>query len=138
MNHQAFVICLERATERLAHARATLTQLPLPAEILPAIDGRAMTRDAIETVYRRGLHRPHYPFELDTGNIGCFLSHRAAWQQIVERNLDAALVLEDDAHVDQALNYCEATNQLTVDMAMAWLFDHPMVPPPCENNPSAT
>ena len=103
MNHQAFVICLERATERLVHARATVAQLPLPAEILPAIDGRAMARDAIEAVYRRGLHRPHYPFELDTGNIGCFLSHRAAWQQIVERNLDAALVLEDDAHVDQAL-----------------------------------
>lgn len=94
---------MERATERLAHARETLTQLPLPAEILPAIDGRAMSRDEIEAVYHRGLHRPNYPFELDAGNIGCFLSHRAAWHQIVERNLDAALVLEDDAHVDQPL-----------------------------------
>ncbi|MEO1998264.1 MAG: glycosyltransferase family 25 protein, partial [Planctomycetaceae bacterium] len=103
VKHQAFVICMERASERLAHARATLTQLPLPAEILPAIDGRAMPRDAIEAVYHRCLHRPIYPFELDTGNIGCFLSHRAVWQQIVERNLDAALVLEDDAHVDQTL-----------------------------------
>jgi len=103
VNHQAFIICLERASERLAHARATLAQLPLPAEILPAIDGRAMPTDAIEAVYHRDLHRPNYPFELDTGNIGCFLSHRAVWRQIVERNLDAALVLEDDAHVDPAL-----------------------------------
>jgi glycosyl transferase family 25 len=103
VNYQAFVICMERATERLAHARATLTQLPLPAEILPAIDGRAMPREAIDAVYHRGLHRPSYPFELDAGNIGCFLSHRAAWQQIVERNLDAALVLEDDADVDEAI-----------------------------------
>jgi GR25 family glycosyltransferase involved in LPS biosynthesis len=103
VNHQAFVICLERATARLAHARATLTQLPLPAEILPAIDGRAMPPDAIEAVYHRCLHRPNYPFQLDAGNIGCFLSHRAVWQKIVEHNLDAALVLEDDAHVDPAL-----------------------------------
>jgi glycosyl transferase family 25 len=103
VNHLAFIICLERATERLANARATLTRLPLPAEILPAVDGRAMPCDAIEAVYHRCLHRPHYPFELDRGNIGCFLSHRAVWKQIVERDLDAALVLEDDAHVDQTL-----------------------------------
>lgn len=103
MNLHAFVICLERATERLAHARETLGQLPLPGEILPAIDGRAMSQDAIKAVYHRELHCPNYPFELDSGNIGCFLSHRAAWRQIVDRNLDAALVLEDDAHVDPAV-----------------------------------
>ena len=101
MNYIAFVISLERATERLAHASALLEQLSLPAEILPAVDGSAMLQQEIEAVYHRGLHRPNYPFELKAGEIGCFLSHRTAWKQIVERNLDAALILEDDVCIDR-------------------------------------
>lgn len=32
--------------------------------------------------------------------IGCFLSHRNAWEQVVDRNLSSALILEDDAEFD--------------------------------------
>jgi len=103
MNYRAFVISLERATERFAHAGTLAAQLPLPTEILPAVDGSAARPDEIEAVYHRGLHRPTYPFELKTGEIGCFLSHRTAWKQIVERNLSAALVLEDDVCIDRDL-----------------------------------
>jgi len=100
MKYQAFVICLERAATRLAHARTMLEQLPLSAEILPAVDGSALSKEEIEAVVRPARHQPIYPFEVDTGNIGCFLSHRNAWNLIVERNLDAALILEDDARID--------------------------------------
>lgn len=101
MKYRAFVISLERASTRRAHAEALLAELPLPAEILAAVDGRAMTPKEIGAVHQQDLYRPHYPFELDAGNVGCFLSHRAVWNQIVERELDAALVLEDDVRIDR-------------------------------------
>lgn len=101
MRHAAFVISLERATQRLAHARTLLTQISLPAEILPAVDGNAMSAEEISAVYQRVVHKPRYPAGLRTGEIGCFLSHRAAWRMIVERDLDAALILEDDVRINQ-------------------------------------
>src|SRR5690606_33896886 len=40
---------------------------------------------------------------LRRGEIGCFLSHRQIWAEILHRNLDAALILEDDLALDHAL-----------------------------------
>jgi hypothetical protein len=31
------------------------------------------------------LHRPRYPFALRAAEIGCFLSHRRAWREILDR-----------------------------------------------------
>ena len=101
MRHAAFVISLERATERFAYAQTLLSQLSLDAEILPAVDGSTMSVAQTAAIYRRSFHKPQYPFALRAGEIGCFLSHRNAWQQIVDRNLDAALILEDDVNIDQ-------------------------------------
>ncbi|TWT79080.1 Glycosyltransferase family 25 (LPS biosynthesis protein) [Planctomycetes bacterium CA13] len=100
MMARALVISLQRATTRLAHAQSLLAQLPLVAEILPAVDGAAMSKQEIDAVYARHLHQPRYPFELRVGEIGCFLSHRKAWQTIVDQDLDAALVMEDDVLID--------------------------------------
>ena len=47
-----------------------------------------------------GLFQPKYPFELRTGEIGAFLSHRACWQAILDEGLDAGLILEDDVALD--------------------------------------
>src|SRR5690606_21964870 len=43
---------------------------------------------------------PYYPFELRPAEIACFLSHRKAWAEIVEKKLDAGLVFEDDVGVE--------------------------------------
>jgi hypothetical protein len=36
-----------------------------------------------------------------SGEVGCFLGHRNAWRQIVERKPDAATFLEDDDCIGQ-------------------------------------
>ncbi len=100
MKSGAFIISLERSASRFEHAQSLLGKLSLPAEILSAVDGAAMSASEIASVYRRRLHAPRYPFELRGGEIGCFLSHRKAWQQIVDRDLDGALILEDDVLIE--------------------------------------
>lgn len=100
MRVEAFVIHLARAEQRRPQVETLRRALPMPAHVIEAVDGREMTRDEIASVYRPRLHRPHYPFPLGAGEIGCFLSHRKAWREIVARRLDAGLIVEDDITVD--------------------------------------
>lgn len=98
---EAFIIHLARAAARRRQVEHLLEACPVPASILEAVDGRALPSEQIDAVYaRQGLHRPRYPFALTAGEIGCFLSHRKAWQAIVDSGRDAGLVIEDDVEID--------------------------------------
>ena len=100
---KAFVIHLERAAGRRPSVEALLRALPIPGEILPAVDGRLLPAEAVKAAYVRARHAPRYPFALGPPEIGAFLSHRAAWRRIVDESLDHAVVFEDDAAVDPGL-----------------------------------
>ncbi|MEP5757933.1 MAG: glycosyltransferase family 25 protein [Litoreibacter sp.] len=102
-NLSSFVIHLDRAQGRKNHVARLLECLP-NAEVLDAVDGRAMSvEEQKELVPNRPILAPRYPFKLRPTEIGCFASHRAAWQQIVDRKLPYALIFEDDAVVDPVL-----------------------------------
>jgi GR25 family glycosyltransferase involved in LPS biosynthesis len=92
----AFIIHLERAVSRRPQVDWITAALPVPATIVPAVDGRAMNPDETAQVYQRHLFRPHYPFDLKPGEIGCFLSHRRCWQAILDSGKDGGLIIEDD------------------------------------------
>lgn len=101
---EAFIIHLARATARRPQVDRILAACPVPASIIGAVDGRALSSRDIDAVHsREPLHAPHYPFAMTVGEIGCFLSHRKAWQAIVDNGLDAGLVIEDDVEMDGAV-----------------------------------
>lgn len=100
MKAKAFIIHLPRAQARRAQAEELVRLLPMSAEILEAVDGLALSEAHIEAVYRRHLHSPRYPFELRKQEIGCFLSHRKAWQAIADSDLDFGLIVEDDVELE--------------------------------------
>lgn len=102
MDIKAFIIHLERAAGRRPQVDRLRSALPAPTDVLAAVDGRALSDSGIAAVHRPGLHRPQYPFALSRTEIACFLSHRRAWQAILDQDLDAALVVEDDATIDAA------------------------------------
>lgn len=99
MTVKAFVIHLPRAVARRPQVESLRLSLPLPVEVLDAVDGQLLSADEIGRVAVSGLHRPAYPFPLSANEVACFLSHRAAWRRIVDEGLDAGLVVEDDAAV---------------------------------------
>lgn len=110
MKISAFVITLERAVDRRPHARWIASNVPLPCVALSAVDGTAMTAEEVAGIYKRQIHNPRYPHALRRGEIGCFLSHRKAWQAMIDQKLDAALILEDDVTFDpdclrEAINF---------------------------------
>ena len=103
MKAEAFIIHLERAHNRRRQAEAFAAKLPMRAHLLDAVDSEKLSDAEIAKVYFRRIHRPRYPFELRRQEIACFLSHRQAWREIVERGLDAGLVAEDDVDADDGL-----------------------------------
>ena len=98
---QAFVIHLARAEARRPQVDRILDACPVPAQVIDAVDGRALPSEEVDAVYTgKSLHAPQYPFQLALGEIGCFLSHRKAWQAIVDNGLEAGLIIEDDVEID--------------------------------------
>ncbi|MHC1550053.1 glycosyltransferase family 25 protein [Phyllobacterium sp. K27] len=93
---KAFIIHLSRSVDRQQQVDLLSQTLPVPADVVDAVDARNLTEEDVRRVYKPGLHAPRYPFDLNIREVACFLSHRKAWQAIVDQNLTAGLVLEDD------------------------------------------
>jgi len=121
---KAFIIHLERATDRQPQVEELIRKLPVETDVVNAIDGRTLDAQTISSVYRRSAHKPCYPFQLSTNEIACFLSHRKAWQAIVDQEIDAGLVLEDDVELtpEFAAAYSAACQVLKVDSFIRFPF----------------
>ncbi len=94
---ETLVIHLARAKGRRKQVEKLLFGSPFRARILDAVDGsKVPVAQRTSGISKASLFTPAYPFALNGGEYGCFQSHRAAWQTIVDEGLDAALILEDD------------------------------------------
>ena len=100
MNVKAFILHLDRAGSRSDNVQNLIELCKIEAEVLSAVDGESLSESDIAATVKPGLFKPTYPFRLNKGEIGCFLSHRQVWREILKRNLDAALILEDDVGID--------------------------------------
>ncbi len=100
----AFIIHLMRASARKPQVDRILAACPLQAHVIEAVDGRALSVEEVDAVYSSdSFHAPRYPFKLGLGEVGCFLSHRKAWQAILDKGLEAGLVIEDDVEMDRVV-----------------------------------
>jgi glycosyl transferase family 25 len=94
---------LARSTKRLIQTTERLSAVNLTFKRIDAIDGNNLT------------DKQKYHYALSNGQIGCYLSHRKAWQKIVDEKLKYAIVLEDDFYIDEsihdAINNIEQLNE---------------------------
>ena len=89
------IIHLSTSTARQGLVDALIKDLP-GGQVFPAVDGRAMSAAERDQVAQEHLLNPAYPFGLMPSEIGCFLSHRGAWQAIAQADAPYGLVAEDD------------------------------------------
>ena len=85
-----YVISLADETERRKHISRQLNSFQMPFEWLDACD----MRQSSETLPPRAGKEKH---AMCAAEIGCARSHDWAYQKIVERRQDYALIVEDDA-----------------------------------------
>lgn len=89
------VINLARSTERREGMRRQLEALGLDFEFVAAVDGRDFDVQA-HPAYDSARRRRAFGRDLNGGELGCLLSHRAIFQRMVDEGLEQVLVLEDD------------------------------------------
>lgn len=132
-----WVISLERATERRNEARRAFTALGLPFEILDAIDGRSLT-----AAQRDRYSQWRACFEtgrgLGQGELGCALSHLAAYERMVRDQIPVVAILEDDVEPGPGLPALLASVErfppgwdvVTLCSLFAWASPRPVDGPP--------
>lgn len=100
MKVNALILHLVRATGRRENAGHLLKACGLEGEIFPAIDCADLSPTELRRPVGDHIFKPYFPFDLNDGDIGCTLSHRAMWAEIVKRDVDAMLIMEDDAGIE--------------------------------------
>jgi glycosyl transferase family 25 len=82
---------------RKTYMNEQMQQLGLTATFVEAIDGRALSEDRLTVEYDATLAQRSSYGELTRGEIGCALSHKKIWQQLIKSEEKGYIVLEDDA-----------------------------------------
>jgi glycosyl transferase family 25 len=95
MSAPVYVINLDRRPDRLACISEDLGRLGLSFTRIAAVDGGRLDlsgalRPWLSYLYE-GLAAPK------AGSVGCFLSHRKAWSDLLASGAEQGLILEDDA-----------------------------------------
>ena len=92
---KTFVINLDRAVDKRNRISNLCEKLKMDFEIFTAIDGSKLD----ESFIRSNVYDYQNCF-LTNGEIGCALSHIGVYREIIRRDLPYALIIEDDAILD--------------------------------------
>ncbi|WP_130835938.1 glycosyltransferase family 25 protein [[Erwinia] mediterraneensis] len=95
---KTFIVNLEKDISRRENILHQCRYLNIEAEIVPAIDGRILSPEALKE-----LIHPVYSSGMTRGEIGCALSHYYIYKKMVSERIDTALILEDDVKLTENL-----------------------------------
>lgn len=111
-----YVINLDECKDRLKNCEERLNKQNLTLNRVPAILGDELTEQEKHLNYSQSLNSATYHYELSNGEIGCYLSHRKAWQNIATGDEPYGIVMEDDIEIIGDLNLAiDSVNHLAVD-----------------------
>lgn len=89
----AFYINLDRRLDRREHIEGQLARIGIAAERVSATTPADIAPDRIAAVART----------MSPTELACSLSHRKIWQLLLDRGLEGALIIEDDALLSTSL-----------------------------------
>lgn len=96
----AYLINMDRSTDRLAHMEREFRQAGAPFFRWPGVDGEALSEEGLDEFVRQ---RPLPDAQWRRGEVGCFLSHFGLWRHIAEGPDAAAAIFEDDVFLSSDL-----------------------------------
>lgn len=111
MNNVPHIFCvtLYDSNERIQSVKNQLTDLNVKYDLFYGIDGSKSNLKVIND------NDWEYT-QMNSGRIGCFLSHIMLWNHILYSNYDEVLILEDDFILNVSLNkILEYKNELPID-----------------------
>lgn len=100
---ETFMINLLRRPDRRKRMEASFAELHLDVTVVNAVDGQLLTDDELKRLGVKlmpGYKDPYHKRPMKRGEIGCFLSHYNVWKEVVKKNYDIAMILEDDVRFE--------------------------------------
>lgn len=97
-----FVISLADDLDRRASVSARLSDLDLSFTIIDAIDGRQWLHPDYEHLIDRDGSQKVIGRRMSDGEYACALSHRSIYTRILDEGLPGAVILEDDAIIEDS------------------------------------
>jgi glycosyl transferase family 25 len=126
MTWPSYLINLADNTARLENSNAQFMAQAIPFERINAVNEWALTPSEITQNYDVAANKTHAKAPLVASEVGCYLSHIAAWKRIANGVAAGGFVFEDDFLADDTLGATLA--DLTVaqsdwDMVKLFSFD---------------
>uniref|UniRef100_A0A8D8Q9H1 Glycosyltransferase 25 family member n=1 Tax=Cacopsylla melanoneura TaxID=428564 RepID=A0A8D8Q9H1_9HEMI len=100
---EIYVINLKRRPERKLKMVAATSVLSLEVNFINAVDGRKLNDTNLAELgvsMLPGYADPYHKRPMKKGEIGCFLSHYKIWNDVIDKNYDIVMVLEDDVRFE--------------------------------------
>lgn len=98
---QTYLINLDRSPDRLAFFKQQATANDIHFERIAAVDGKTLTINALQDAVASS-----FQFQpINTAEIGLFMSHKAAWQKLVDSRQPHAAIFEDDAMLSPSIKH---------------------------------
>ncbi|MEM0911502.1 MAG: glycosyltransferase family 25 protein [Pseudomonadota bacterium] len=118
------LINLNRSEKRLVESARALDALGIDFERVEAVDGETISENEL-AAYKAPDFSAYYK-QLSRAEFGCYFSHRKCWQLICERNLDQAIILEDDFSLKPAFSeFCKRLPLLPIRWECLKLSEFP-------------
>ncbi|MDM5263707.1 glycosyltransferase family 25 protein [Sulfurovum sp. XTW-4] len=106
-----FIINLKKDKQKKENMQKYCEKNKLTPIFTEAIYGDELSEDTISQVYSKDLALKYFGRELTKGEIGTALSHLEIYRQIIDQNIQEALILEDD--VDFKINHQDLIDIVT-------------------------
>lgn len=102
-NIKIFIINLKKDTEKKEYMQKLCIKYNIHAEFIEAVEGVSLSEKGISKIYSEKKSIDTIGRELSRGEIGCALSHKSIYEKIVNKDIEVALILEDDIFFDRKL-----------------------------------
>ena len=105
MKLRTYIINLEKSAVRKRYMQDLLSGYKfLDVIFIKAIDGRLLSEQELHTRFDLNKSRRLYGKDLNAGEVGCALSHRKSYEELITSNIPYALILEDDITIVRDMN----------------------------------
>ena len=93
------IISLKESAARRNFMQQQCNAMQQSCTFIDAVTGHDLSAATVDDVAH------HAKMRLSRNEVGCFFSHKACWQKIVEEQLPFAIVVEDDVTISKDISY---------------------------------
>lgn len=124
---EVFITTLTSSNERIKNVlelRQHLIKINIKVNLVNAVNGYLLDDRSFENLNKKNIISKT---ELQKGQIGCALSNYFIWEYISIKNINHAVLIEDDVFLNKNFgkNLMNVISELTSDYDLCYIFHHP-------------